>query len=53
MRKSTKHPVLQRTSWYVNLPYFLAEEYDVTRDSPVKYEREKDEIIIRIGRGRQ
>jgi len=50
MRKSSKHPVLMKTSWYVNVPFFLAEEQHITEDSQIEYERSgKSGIIIRIG----
>ncbi len=50
MRKSSKHPVLFKTSMYVNLPYFLVEEQHITEESQVKYERDgKNGLTIRIG----
>ena len=53
MRKSSKHPVLMKTSWYVNIPFFLAEEQGITEKTNVRYEKDgKNGIIIRIG-GRQ
>ena len=50
MRKSSKHPVLMKTSWYINIPFFLADEQRITDKSRVEYERDgHDGIIIRIG----
>ncbi len=50
MRKSSKHPVLFKTSMYVNVPYFLVEEQNITEKSQVKYERYgKNGLTIRIG----
>lgn len=53
MRKSSKHPVLMKTSWYVNIPFFLAEEQGISEKTNVRYEKDgTNGIIIRIG-GRQ
>jgi hypothetical protein len=50
MRKSSKHPVLMKTSYYVNLPFFLVEEQHIDQKSVVEYERVgKDGLIIKIG----
>ena len=50
MRKSSKHPVLMKTSLYVNLPFFMAEEQHIDQKSVVEYERVgKNGLIVRIG----
>ena len=50
MRKSSKHPVLMKTSYYVNVPFFLVQEQGITEKSVVAYERVgRDGLIIKIG----
>lgn len=50
MRKSSKHPVLMRTSLYVNIPFFLADELGINEGSNVTYERNgQNGLIIRVG----
>ena len=50
MRKASKHPVLMKTSYYVNLPFFLVEEQGINEKSVVEYERiGKNGLIVRIG----
>ncbi len=50
MRKSSKHPVQMKTSWYVNIPFFMAEEQGISEKSEVRYEKDgKEGLIIRIG----
>ncbi len=50
MRKSSKHPVLMRTSMYVNIPFFIVEEQGISEKSNVEYEKVgNNQLIIRIG----
>ena len=50
MRKSSKHPVQMKTSWYVNIPFFMAEEQGISEKSNVIYERiGNNQLVIRIG----
>ena len=50
MRKSSKHPVLMRTSMYVNIPFFIVEEQGISEKSHVEYVRDGQKgLIIRIG----
>lgn len=49
VRKSSRHPIKMKTSLYVNVPFFLAEEQHISEKSEVEYERSGNGIIVRIG----
>lgn len=44
-----KHPIYLRTSMYVNVPFFLVEETNITSESRVQYERVEGGLIIMVG----
>ena len=49
-RRTGKHPVLLKTSWYAPIPFYLREEQNITEKSVVSYEREgRNGLIIRVG----
>ena len=49
-RRTGKHPVVLKTSMYVNVPFYLREEQNITENSNVEYERVgNNQLIIRIG----
>lgn len=49
-RKGVKHPIVLKTSMYVNIPFFIKEEQRLTEKSEVSYERiGKKGLIIKVG----
>ena len=50
VRKNVKHPIVLKTSMYVNIPFFIKEEQELTEKSEVRYERVGEKgLIIKVG----
>lgn len=49
-RKGAKHPIILNSSMYVNVPFFIKEEQELTEKSEVRYERVGEKgLIIKVG----
>lgn len=49
MRKQSMHPIRMKSTLYVSVPYYLADEQGINEGSKVSYQREGKGIVIRIG----
>lgn len=50
VRKNVKHPIVLKTSMYVNIPFFIKEEQHISEKSSVRYERVGEKgLIIKVG----
>lgn len=53
MKVRKKHPVDVRGSFYAPIPFYLVENYEITRNSSVDYDVTDDQVlVIKIGRSK-
>jgi antitoxin component of MazEF toxin-antitoxin module len=48
MRKSGKHPVWMKTSLYVNIPFFIVDQLQITEKSDVQYLSDNGVLVIKV-----